>query len=175
MLAAGGESGVWLLKASGRCTFPAAGWADVTPRCVGACAAYCATGLPVVFAVVVCLLCAVPTPCCRAYVAGRLQPGPFHLVAPFFKFPPIACPPPLDAIPESVTPTSSTQDLSGVSDPSRESDSAADTPTSGSSGGFSAQSQHQQPLLEVGGGFNLPSAWIAPACGDAEEGGAASS
>ena len=59
-------------------------------------------------------------------MSGRLQPGPFHLVAPFFKFPPVAMPPPLEAIPESVTPTassasrsSSSQDLSmgGCSDP----------------------------------------------------------
>jgi hypothetical protein len=44
----------------------------------------------------------------REYIAGTLQPGPFHLVAPFFKFPPIAVPPALEAIPEASSTSSPT-------------------------------------------------------------------
>lgn len=132
--------------------------------------------------------------CCRAYVSGRLQPGPFHLVAPFFKFPPVAMPPPLEAIPESVTPTassasraSSSQDLSmGSMDPGRSSpgldaddiallqvDSMSDVSSSISSSGSIAL---QQPSLDTLGSPPVAGwAWIAPPSGDAEEGGTARS
>lgn len=106
---------------------------------------------------------------CRAYVSGRLQPGPFHLVAPFFKFPPVAMPPPLEAIPESVTPTaassasraSSSQDLSiGSLEQAGCSSPELDDPLQPDS------------LAEVSS-ISLHS-WIAPpSFGDAEEGGAA--
>jgi hypothetical protein len=110
-----------------------------------------------------------PCPLCRAYVSGRLQPGPFHLVAPFFKFPPVAMPPPLEAIPESVTPTaassasraSSSQDLSiGSLDQAGRSSPELEDPLQPDS------------MAEVSS-ICLHS-WIAPpSFGDAEEGGAA--
>jgi hypothetical protein len=139
--------------------------------------------------------------CCRAYVSGRLQPGPFHLVAPFFKFPPVAMPPRLEAIPESVTPTassasraSSSQDLSmGSIDPGRSSpgldtddiallqvDSMSDDSSSisgaGSTGNGGSGIAPQQPSLDILGSSPVPCwAWIAPPSGDAEEGGTARS
>lgn len=105
-------------------------------------------------------------------------------------------PPPLEAIPESVTPTassasraSSSQDLSmGSMDPGRSSpgldmddiallqpDSMSDV-TSSLSNSAGASISLQQPSLDVLGGPAVPGwAWIAPPSGDAEEGGTAGS
>lgn len=124
-------------------------------------------------------------------MAGRLQPGPFHLVAPFFKFPPVAMPPPLEAIPESVSPTcssasraSSIQDMSAAStdvgrggSPVLDVDEIAwlqqdNTFEPSSSNGMVLQ----PPSAEILGAAPAGWAWIAPApSGDAEEGGAAGS